>query len=206
MLSTFFILLLLLNTTLIGTLESVDLETLQLINNNRLTTLDIMLYGITATAYFICALAPVFLYLIGYLRKEIRLKLKACQCMFTLGLTTVLVAALKYSIDRTRPFISSDMVEQIASAGSPSFPSGHTALTFATATAIILMFKNALLRGLVLTWALVVGYSRLALGVHYPSDVLASVVIATTSAAAANYIFLQYQNQLYPLLISKRNT
>jgi undecaprenyl-diphosphatase len=60
-----------------------------------------------------------------------------------------------------------------------SFPSGHTAAAFAMAT--LVSFHFPILTLPVIIWALLVGFSRIYLGVHYPTDILAGIVIGVTS-------------------------
>jgi membrane-associated phospholipid phosphatase len=52
-----------------------------------------------------------------------------------------------------------------------SFPSQHTSFAFATATALSLQYRKWWVVVPAYTWAAMVGYSRLYLGQHYPSDV-----------------------------------
>jgi membrane-associated phospholipid phosphatase len=67
-------------------------------------------------------------------------------------------------------------------AGSPSFPSGHTSDAFATATSLSIAFPKWYVIAPSFLWACSVGYSRMDLGVHYPSDVMAGAIIGAGSA------------------------
>ncbi|MCP2045912.1 phosphatase PAP2 family protein [Pontibacter sp. HSC-36F09] len=198
-------LLLILTTTLFETFANLDLAMLQLLNGNRATDLDFVLLTLTITAYGLGALVPLCLYLAGHFGRMVSLKLKAYQYVFAMGLNILFIGLLKYTIDRPRPFVTHDTIEQIAEASSPSFPSGHTAFAFTAAVVLVLMFRNPALRGLLLTWAFLVAYSRLALGVHYPSDVLGSMLLGSAAAYLATYTFRKHREQFYTLLRRGRN-
>ena len=89
----------------------------------------------------------------------------------------------KYLFNRARPFISdTEIAPLIKTPSSSSFPSGHSATAAAgaiTLSAVYPSFAPALL----LSGALV-ALSRIYLGVHYPFDVLAGLLIGTATAAA----------------------
>ena len=63
--------------------------------------------------------------------------------------------------------------------GDSSFPSGHTLEAFAMAAAVSFLFSRRKIIFTAYAWAVVVAYSRMALGVHYPTDVLAGMIIGT---------------------------
>ena len=185
-------------------LYGLDAAALEYLNGSRITHLDFLLQLVTLTAYGLGALVPVGLYAAGHLKRLVWFKLRAFQFAGAMGLNVLLVATLKYAVDRPRPFVAGHAVVQLAEAASPSFPSGHTAFAFTAAVALILMFPHRWLRLLVLAWALLVAYSRLALGVHYPSDVLASVLIGSASAVLAGYAFRQHRTRVFALLREAR--
>ncbi|HHJ36458.1 MAG TPA: phosphatase PAP2 family protein [Gammaproteobacteria bacterium] len=97
---------------------------------------------------------------------------------------TLLTAILKHGIARPRP----QLVSHLDHISSQSFPSGHTLtstlfyLTLAWLLAPLLSrrISRLFLYTLAIILSLAIGVSRIALGVHWPSDVLASWVIATT--------------------------
>lgn len=195
---------LLLITNVIDIISESEIATLQLLNGSRVKAFDSILFILTVTAYGVGLLLPVCLYLVGHLRKRLSLKLKVFQYVLAMCLNVLFIGTLKYTINRPRPFVSHDMIEQLAHASSPSFPSGHTAFAFTAAVVISIMFRNAWLQSLLFVWALLVAYSRLALGVHYPTDVLGSVMLGTTAALMANYAFRKYRVKLLILLRQTR--
>jgi undecaprenyl-diphosphatase len=94
-------------------------------------------------------------------------------------------------VARTRPYNFGDVVLLIEEPQDYSFPSGHTTASFALAF-VLLMEKLKLNRINIyipiLVLATLVGFSRLYLYVHYPTDILASVVIAYFCSIAARYL------------------
>ena len=82
---------------------------------------------------------------------------------------------LKNSLKRNRPFRVMNIQNQVNPSDQFSFPSGHTSAAFVfltiTATALPALWLPLFL------WALMVGLSRVALGVHYPTDVLVGALM-----------------------------
>ena len=74
-----------------------------------------------------------------------------------------------------------------------SFPSGHTIASFEAATVLLIRHKKWGIMAMVL--AVLIAFSRLYLYVHYPTDVLSSIVLGIGIAFAANY----FVNQGYAL-------
>jgi membrane-associated phospholipid phosphatase len=93
-----------------------------------------------------------------------------------------ITSTLKYSVNRERPYITYPDITKKSDGGSPSFPSGHTSSAFATATSLSLAYPKWYIIAPSFAWAGTVAYSRMDLGVHYPSDVLAGAIIGAGSA------------------------
>ncbi len=97
---------------------------------------------------------------------------------------------LKPLVQRMRPFdyqllhFGRDIPLLIAPPADFSFPSGHTNASFAAATALLLRNRKWGIPALIL--AALIGFSRLYLYVHYPTDVLTGAVLGSCMALAAN--------------------
>lgn len=85
---------------------------------------------------------------------------------------------LKPLFDRDRPFIELGTCVFGMKPSSDSFPSGHTLTAFTVATVFCLFnLKNRILCAFTMLFALLIGYTRIYLGVHFPSDILGGMVM-----------------------------
>ncbi len=113
----------------------------------------------------------------------------AILSLTALFVSNVAVYLLKFIIAEPRPFLALPNVDLLVSESEfYSFPSGHTASSFAAATVIGLGYKlnfkgncYSLLYPL-LAFAGVIGFSRIYIGVHYPLDVAFGAIIGILSA------------------------
>ena len=95
---------------------------------------------------------------------------------------------LKHAFSRTRPYeVVDGLILLTRKATDFSFPSGHAGSSFAAATAIFCMTRN---KGGVaaLILAALIAFSRLYIGIHYPSDVIAGVLTGTLCGLAAAWM------------------
>lgn len=106
--------------------------------------------------------------------------------LVTLFLARPSVLLLKHITHRPRPFLIYENTHLMGKAAFSSFPSGHT--TLATAISIILCFKYRKFSLLFISLAILVGISRLYVGQHYPSDVLAGFILGGLLAFAVIYL------------------
>jgi undecaprenyl-diphosphatase len=100
---------------------------------------------------------------------------------------TTLYRLLKRWTRRPRPFRAHrEIVAHIAPLDEFSFPSGHT--LHAVGFTIIALAWFPLLAPLLVTFTLLVAASRVVLGLHYPSDVLAAMVIGCALGTASLWV------------------
>jgi membrane-associated phospholipid phosphatase len=134
-----------------------------------------------SNAYTVIAI-PVILAGAGLLRDDDKMLRNACVMAAASIINEGVTSVLKYSINRKRPFETYPDIAKKAKAGSPSFPSGHTSSAFATATSLSLAYPEWYVIVPSFAYAGAVAYSRMDLGVHYPSDVAAGAIIGAGCA------------------------
>ena len=94
------------------------------------------------------------------------------------GLTlSFILGAIFY---RNRPFVNHHVYQLIKHSADASFPSDHTTAAFAVAMTFVLL--GVRYRRLWVILATLIGFSRVWSGVHYPTDILAGVLLGTFSA------------------------
>ncbi|MFV8325896.1 phosphatase PAP2 family protein [Flavobacterium sp. ZS1P14] len=162
--------------------QNVDINLLRDINLNRDRLLNPFFIFITNSVTPICIAAPVILFLWSLLKKEAILQKKSIYIGFSVIISLLLSALLKLSINRIRPFSAYSFIEKVTNVTSASFPSRHTSTAFVIATSLSIAFPKWYIIVFSFLWALAIGYSRIVLGVHYPSDVFAGAIVGSGSA------------------------
>jgi len=162
--------------------QNIDIRLLRDINLNRNRNFDNTFRFITNSASPVAFGVPVLLFGIGLVQKDSITLQHSIYIGATVLSATIVAGILKYSINRPRPYVTYPYIEKETGGGSPSFPSGHTSGAFALATSVSMAYPKWYVIAPSYIWAVAVGYSRMDLGVHYPSDVLAGAVIGAGSA------------------------
>ena len=123
---------------------------------------------------------PAIPLLIYFIEPQIARSFLLCA-LLAFALELPLYKILKQRIKRDRPCeVISGVHQRISPSDQFSFPSGHTSAAFVIATSISHFFPT--LQVPVYFWALLVGVSRIYLGVHYPTDILAGLAIGVFCA------------------------
>lgn len=111
--------------------------------------------------------------------------------------------AIKLIVDRSRPFEKAPELAvfiksiNMALPDSASFPSGHTIASFASAMILTLCFGKKGAWSFIL--ATMIAFSRLFLCVHYPTDILAGMILGVGVATAFYFVF----NYMWKILENK---
>lgn len=153
-----------------------------------------VLQFISDTTTFASIAMALLVLILAFVKRSKPLLMKFFMLVTVLLLTLVVTQGLKGLIDRDRPFTTYPGIEKLSSGGDSSFPSGHTLEAFAVAAAISLLFSRKKFIIPVYTWSIMVAYSRMALGVHYPSDVVAGILIGTLIGWFVPWIFKRVSN------------
>jgi membrane-associated phospholipid phosphatase len=162
--------------------QNADIILLRKINVQRNPILDPAFRFVSNTVMPLSFAVPCGLAGAGLYNHDPVLVNQAMVAGASLILANALSAGLKYGIHRKRPFVTYEDIQKETRAGPYSFPSGHTTSAFATATSLCLAFPKWYVIAPSCVWAGLVAYSRMHLGVHYPSDVLAGILLGVGSS------------------------
>ncbi len=164
-----------------GIVQTLDFSVLNFINGNfKCRFLDIIMPVITLLGDK--GLFYIFISLILLLIKRTRSTGVSLSLSLIIGLI-VCNLIIKPSVHRIRPFVGNEITLLINAPTDYSFPSGHTTAAFEAAT--VMLYNNKKVGVAFLALAALIAFSRLYLYVHFPTDVLAGIVIGVFSGIAA---------------------
>jgi membrane-associated phospholipid phosphatase len=162
--------------------QNFDLKTVQKINATRYKKADKALDILSSSTDYVALASPLITLGSGFAKNDAELKRKGLNMTIGVIGTYGIGYILKNTVERKRPYEVNPAIQNYRKENDSSFPSGSTSLAFANATNLTLAFPKWYVAVPAYAYASSVGYARLHLGVHYPSDVLAGAAIGTASA------------------------
>jgi undecaprenyl-diphosphatase len=136
---------------------------------------DVLMPIITTNAYTVPGIAVLLLWLLWQGKREDRVFVLILLC--TILALDQCIVAIKEPIGRFRPCNTLSNVRLLVDCGTgKSFPSAHAANNVAFALLVAYFYPRCI--GWAALWAILIAYSRVYCGVHYPSDIVGGAVIA----------------------------
>ena len=162
--------------------QNIDLRFLEYINGpNR--PADKTWHFVSNSMLYVSIATPASMIVTGLASNNKELTTKGLETVGSIVIAEGATLVLKNVVKRERPDIAHpDLIYGKTNAKDYSFPSGHTSVAFATATSLSLSFPKWYVIAPAYTYAAAVGYSRMYLGVHYPSDVFAGALVGAGSS------------------------
>ncbi len=165
--------------------------------HTRLTSgfLDLFMPFITSKSNF--TVVMIILWVGGLIVGKWKSRQALILLLFVVAFSDFLSSSIfKELFQRVRPCVALDNVHiLVGCSGSFSFPSSHATNIFAAMVWLSLHYRKAL--PLFLTIALLVSYSRIYVGVHYPLDVIGGACLGTSVA----FLFIVVEKRVLPPLI-----
>lgn len=170
-------------------IDKFDLKILQNVQAGRSRGETKFMRTISDANNYVNAAIPVGLLVVGIIDNNKDMRQNALYVATSSASTVLINFAIKNIFKRPRPFLIHISLMPIYKPSGYSFPSGHTSLSFSTASALSMAYPKWYVVAPSFLWAGAVGYSRVYLGVHNPSDVFAGAILGI--GAAWGYSFMK---------------
>ena len=164
---------------------NINIETFYFINNGlRNPIFDLTMPQITNIGGFagLLVLCIIAIIIFKHYNKEKYLKI-AKLSLYALLISAAIALCLKLSFVEKRPFEVLSNVHQLVIPTEPnSFPSGHCSSTFSVITILIHeLWENKLIIIIFAVFGILIAFSRVYCGVHYPIDVVVGAMVGVLS-------------------------
>jgi len=143
--------------------------------------------NLSNTSKYISVGVPLAYFAAGLIHNNKELKQKAVYTAAAILLNTASTTLLKNVVKRERPYHTYTGIFPDKVKSEYAFPSGHTSSAFATATSLAISTKKWYVAVPAFAWSASIGYSRMYLGQHYPSDVIMGALVGSSSAIICHW-------------------
>jgi undecaprenyl-diphosphatase len=169
-------------------LQQFDDHTLEYLADHRTPGQTKAWLFISNTNNYVNLAIPAGLLVAGVIRNDTDMKQNALYIASSTATTALFNVLIKKLVKRPRPFVSNIRLKAVYEPSSYSFPSGHTSAAFSSATSLARAYPKWYVIAPSLLWSTAVGYSRMYLGVHYPTDVTAGALLGAGTAFGLGFI------------------
>lgn len=170
-------------------LKKIDEYLFRIINSTGWEKMDQLMILISSKWFWI----PLYIYMLYLIYK--RFSDQFIKILLALGLLIFIadfgsVYLFKEVFERARPCHFLEGIRVVDGCGGPfGFISSHASNCFAFAFFIALLFRNFWRFYWLFSWAVVIGFSRIYLGVHYPFDILVGMFWGLFVSLLVYYIY-----------------
>ncbi len=152
----------------------------------------------STSAYVFSGVATLTPFVYGLASGNRQEQYQSYQVLIAMGIDIAIAEGLKTTINRERPGDKHpDLIFPSSPTHGGSFPSGHTSIAFNTAAEVTIQYKKWYYAVPAYLWAGSVGYSRMYLGKHYPSDVLGGAATGIGTAYLSTWVNHQFFKSYY---------
>jgi len=148
-------------------------------------------FGIFCADWLIFVIPIIIILAYCFSPKRKQISLIILQVICALGLVYLMNYLLGQIWPRPRPFVTNheiyQLTEMFVSPTEQSFPSDHTAISFIMAGVVLFSWRK--LGVVLLILSALVGLARIFVGVHWPSDILAGIIVAAIAVLLTKIIF-----------------
>jgi membrane-associated phospholipid phosphatase len=169
-------------------IDSFDLMVLQKLQAHRSEGQTRAMQIISDANNYVNLAIPAGLFVSGLIGQNKEMRQNALYVVSSTASTAVVTFILKKVFKRPRPFLLHASLTPVYRPGEYSFPSGHTSASFSTATALSKAYPKWYIMAPSFVWAGTVGYSRMYLGVHNPTDVAAGAALGIGTALGLSFM------------------
>jgi undecaprenyl-diphosphatase len=127
----------------------------------------------------------------AFMVAEADVRRRVLRVLLAMAVAWVSARVAQHLIPMPRPFSLGLGTQWLAHGNSAGFPSTHASVAFAFAAAVALNSKRWAIGVAAFALASVIAWSRICLGLHFPSDVLAGLVVGLICATISSWVIRQ---------------